>query len=366
MSTTVKTGWLNDKNGDKFAPKTLTSQVQMSDGTLLEDKLRNDLEVKVDKVDGKGLSTNDFTDEYKSKVDSAMQSYTETDPTVPTWAKAATKPNYATSELTNDIGFITIGDVSIITIPEIDAICIIPLDPGLYQDGVMTMSWDELIENGIINVYDGAMYSTDKTVDGLVGDFVIDASITSLEQAHMGCSSLTSVTIPDGVTYLAGVEFEDCTNLIQVTVSENLTSIGESCFSGCSSLKEFVFSSKINAIYANAFARTGLEHVSVPSGIIADSIGAFSGCPNLQTVVIGDEVTSLPTAIFSECTALTSVTIPASVINIDQEAFAGCTVLSSITFNGTMTQWNAVSKNDYWCVGSALSKIVCSDGTVTL
>ena len=39
MSTTVKTGWLKDKDGNKFAPKTLTSQVQTSDGVLLEDKL---------------------------------------------------------------------------------------------------------------------------------------------------------------------------------------------------------------------------------------------------------------------------------------------------------------------------------------
>lgn len=44
MSTTVKTGWLNDKNGDKFAPKTLVSQVQTSDGILLEDKIQADLE----------------------------------------------------------------------------------------------------------------------------------------------------------------------------------------------------------------------------------------------------------------------------------------------------------------------------------
>ncbi len=43
MSTTVKTGWLKDNNGDKFAPKTLTSQVQTSDGTLLEDKIQADL-----------------------------------------------------------------------------------------------------------------------------------------------------------------------------------------------------------------------------------------------------------------------------------------------------------------------------------
>ena len=54
---------------------------------------------KVDKVDGKGLSTNDFTNEYKAKVDSALQSYTETDPTVPAWAKAATKPTYTASEV---------------------------------------------------------------------------------------------------------------------------------------------------------------------------------------------------------------------------------------------------------------------------
>lgn len=44
MSTTVKTGWLKDKNGDKFAPKTLTSQVQTSDGILIEDKIQTDLE----------------------------------------------------------------------------------------------------------------------------------------------------------------------------------------------------------------------------------------------------------------------------------------------------------------------------------
>lgn len=54
---------------------------------------------KVDKVSGKGLSTNDFTNDYKAKVDSALQSYTETDPTVPAWAKADSKPTYTASEV---------------------------------------------------------------------------------------------------------------------------------------------------------------------------------------------------------------------------------------------------------------------------
>lgn len=43
MSTTIKTGWLKDKDGELFAPKTLTSQVQTSDGTLLETKIQADI-----------------------------------------------------------------------------------------------------------------------------------------------------------------------------------------------------------------------------------------------------------------------------------------------------------------------------------
>lgn len=54
---------------------------------------------KVDKIDGKGLSTNDFTDAAKTKLDSALTAYTETDPTVPAWAKEENKPTYTADEV---------------------------------------------------------------------------------------------------------------------------------------------------------------------------------------------------------------------------------------------------------------------------
>lgn len=44
MSTTIKTGWLKDSEGNKFAAKTLMSQVQTNDGISLEDKIQSDLE----------------------------------------------------------------------------------------------------------------------------------------------------------------------------------------------------------------------------------------------------------------------------------------------------------------------------------
>ena len=46
MSTTIKTGWLKNENGEKVAPKTLVSQVQTTDGTLLEDKINTKVEVE--------------------------------------------------------------------------------------------------------------------------------------------------------------------------------------------------------------------------------------------------------------------------------------------------------------------------------
>lgn len=52
---------------------------------------------KVDKEAGKGLSKNDYTDEDKAKVRKALLE--ETDPTVPDWAKAATKPAYTAKEV---------------------------------------------------------------------------------------------------------------------------------------------------------------------------------------------------------------------------------------------------------------------------
>ena len=63
------------------------------------DTLKELADKKVDKAEGKGLSTNDFTNDDKSKLNSALQSYTESDPTVPAWAKAANKPTYTASEV---------------------------------------------------------------------------------------------------------------------------------------------------------------------------------------------------------------------------------------------------------------------------
>ena len=63
---------------------------------------------------------------------------------------------------------------------------------------------------------------------------------------------------------------------------------------------------------------------------------------------------------------MTSIVIPESVITIDSCAFEGCTGLTSITFEGTVEQWNAISKDNNWNFNLPATEVICSDGVVSL
>jgi maltodextrin utilization protein YvdJ len=68
--------------------------------TLNGQSVEDMIDDKVDKVEGKGLSTNDFTNAYKEKLDGLENmTFEESDPTVPAWAKEATKPSYTADEV---------------------------------------------------------------------------------------------------------------------------------------------------------------------------------------------------------------------------------------------------------------------------
>ena len=114
---------------------------------------------KVDKVSGKGLSTNDFTNADKTKLDSALTSYTETDPTVPSWAKAASKPSYTASEVgavptTRTVnGKALSGNISL-SASDVGALpntTVIPSVAGLASETYVDNSVSALATNFILN-----------------------------------------------------------------------------------------------------------------------------------------------------------------------------------------------------------------------
>ena len=58
-----------------------------------------------------------------------------------------------------------------------------------------------------------------------------DGSVTSIgEAAFVGCTGLTSITIPDSVTSIGDVAFAICTDLTSITIPDSVTDIGNKAF----------------------------------------------------------------------------------------------------------------------------------------
>ena len=155
-------------------------------------------------------------------------------------------------------------------------------------------------------------------------------SVTSIGyEAFLGCSGLTSVTIPESVSEIGGYAFSGCSGLTSVTIPESVTKIGDLAFQGCSGLTSVVY---------NAKNCTSMGSSSYP---------AFSGCKNLTALTIGENVQTIPSYAFSGCSRLTSVTIPESVTSIGEDAFYGCNGLAKVEISDIAAWCNIEFGNDY-------------------
>ena len=133
-------------------------------------------------------------------------------------------------------------------------------------------------------------------------------SVTSIgDGAFYGCSSLTSVTIPNSVTRIGYRAFFDCSGLTSVTIPNSVTSIERETFDGCSSLTS----------------------VTIPNSVTSIGDYAFDDCSSLTSVTIGNSVTSIGSSAFGR-TKLRAVTIPNSCKTIADYAFSECTRLIEI------------------------------------
>ncbi len=173
----------------------------------------------------------------------------------------------------------------------------------------------------------------------VTGDLVIPSCVTyegktyNVEvighRAFDGCSSLTSVKIPNGVTRIDEWAFGRCSSLASVVIGDDVMDIGNQAFYECYALTSLKMGNRVSVIGYEAFYHCGLTSVTIPNSVSEIGYGAFYFCTALTFVEIGDGCIEIWDRAFYYCTALTSVEMGNNVMEIGAEAFR-LTALTSV------------------------------------
>ena len=220
----------------------------------------------------------------------------------------------------------------------------LPVSAATIESDTSVVSADEtfksgdyvysLLDGGTVNITYYMGSDSDVTIPAVIGG----KKVTSIGgSAFEGCTSLTSISIPDGVTSIGDSAFVGCTSLTSISIPDGVTSIGDFAFYGCSSLTNISIPDGVTSIGNWTFGCTSLSSINIPNSVTNIGREAFYRCSSLTSINIPDGVTSIGEGAFDNCSSLTSINIPNSVTSIGGGAFSGCSSLTSINIPDGVT-----------------------------
>ncbi len=188
----------------------------------------------------------------------------------------------------------------------------------------------------------------------------------------LGCKNSV---IPEGAVIIGGYSFRHCRGLETLKLPSSLKIIRPGAFVECSGLvgisvdpENKTFFSEGNCLIQKKEKRLvlGCKNSIIPKShricVIGDS--AFSGCSELQSIAIPDNIMSIGSDAFYKCVNLREISIPYNVRFICDGAFFGCKSLTTIIYNGTKEEWEEIKKGSYWNTSTGEYAVRCTDGYI--
>ena len=215
---------------------------------------------------------------------------------------------------------------------------------------------DLQINGNVTEISNSAFEGFDK-----LESFTVTDNVESIgDSAFADCVNLKSVELGEGLTSIGRNAFEGCSNLSSVIFNgEELLTIEQNAFNG-TSLTTLDLPDSVTYIGAGAFAGTNIEAIKMPSNLyMGYDMSHFSEEPGhwgdftvgvlvqlftssledtndtLKSVDLSSyQQTYIPSGMFQGCTGLTEIAIPKSVNTLMGSSFEDCTNLKDVYFYG--------------------------------
>lgn len=188
---------------------------------------------------------------------------------------------------------------------------------------------DRAISDGKLKNVDG---NYTETINGVEWTYNIANGNASIEKARICEGATRDLEVPAKlggcqVVDIEDLAFEECYTMTSATLPQGVTNIGFYAFAGCQSLKSLKIPPSVVRIHSGAFKDcSSLKSVTIPRSVTRIIQSTFEGCSSLDSVTIPSSVTSIGGSAFAGCKSLSLVIIPSSVRKIMKSAFEGTAI----------------------------------------
>ena len=188
-----------------------------------------------------------------------------------------------------------------------------------------------------------------------LGELHCPARLRSIgDCAFRDCTGLTTVGLNDDLVFIGQMAFSGCERLRRLRLPgigqaspachvgwplEHDLELGEHVFQGCSSITALHLPTGLTTIPLGAFADcVCMTSINLPAGLKFIGPTAFQNCKAVVALNVNDELEYIGFGAFGQCISIESVMLPTSLKAIggvdvygdDDGAFAGCTSLARI------------------------------------
>ena len=161
------------------------------------------------------------------------------------------------------------------------------------------------------------------------------------DQAFWKCSAMTSVKIPESITYVGSLGFKECTSLDSLVFpNDDMKFSYWYVCQGCTNLTYVRLPEHLTRLSYFMFAECeNLESIRIPESCVSFPDYTFFRCYKLKEVNIPYGVPSLGMADFYECYELEHLDIPPTVTSIGKQTFTRCKKLRTLELPNSVTKF---------------------------